>query len=208
MNSLKINYTKVAILAVLAAIALVGSALIANPAWANPTGWGTTAQSASATTSPSFMTPGTATTTVVYDSFQINGTNQSQGGSSAFATDEAVLLVQMTASSTFTQMNISFEYSNDRVDWYQDNLLAMPAQEATTTPTRSIASANSVVWRYASSTPGQGVVSATNNLDMKALTVPTPTRYVRAIFTLATTSGAFIDNGAVWAQFVPKKEVR
>lgn len=182
---------------VLAAMAVIGvlfsgfSAAHANPIDMN------VVQSAAATTTLVYMTPGTATTTIAYDSF-----NGDSNGS-----DSAVLLTQFTASSTSSILGIRLEYSQgvtgvDCVasptvcDWYADNLNAL----ATTSSTNTITTSGTFSWTFASTSQAAAAVSATNNIGLKATIIPVPTRYVRAIYTI---TGA---NGAVWKSIVAKKQ--
>ena len=166
------------------------------------------AQTASATSTLVFLRPGAATTTLVYDSQQSDGTNQTNNGNT-YLTDEATLLVQFTASSTTSILGIGFEYSNDvgcgaaptTCDWYKNNLIN-PLALSTTTTTIGLQTPITYSWTFASSSVGGVGVTSSNNRDTKVISVPTPMRYVRAVFTV---SGA---NGAVYAQFLPKKETK
>ena len=64
---------------------------------------------ATATTTIAWMTPGTATsTTIIYDSNQVRGLNQSNQGNT-WATDSAILKLQINASSTLTKFRIDLE---------------------------------------------------------------------------------------------------
>lgn len=113
-----------------------------------------TVQTATATSTTSFLTPGTGTTTLTYDSYQ-NGANRKA--------DSATLLVQVQASSTSSVLGISMQYSQDGIDWYGDNL-----QTATTTT--DISASNSYSWKAVS----------TAQLN-KAIPFLTPTRFTRAV---------------------------
>lgn len=167
-------------------IAMLASATVA---YANPSFFAPQAMTATATSSPAFLTAGVATSTVVYDSFNLNGTNQPVA-SDPTAADEATLLLQFTGSSTSAVLNVNIEYSNDNVDWYQDNL------EATTSGPFSITQPDTYTWTYAASQIGGVTVARVG----KAISLVTPTRYTRAVI---STTGA---NGSVWVQFVPKKQ--
>lgn len=171
---------------------LAGVFVFSTPAHANPLRFPATVSTAAATTSPTYMTPGTATSTITYDAWA-NG-----GGSQAF--DKATLLLQMTASSTSTTYNVSVEYSQDGIDWYSDALLQ--STTATSTQSYSVATPISYSVKYASTTPGGGLVLATSNTALRAITVPTPTRYVR-VFTALALGGT---NGAIWQQIVGQKQ--
>lgn len=133
----------------------------------------------SATTTRTQIFPGQATTTFAYDTF---------AGGIAQPADSAILLLQQTASTAPAVLNIRFEYSQDGVDWYGDSL---DLEQSTTSTMIALSQDRQFIWQ-ASST----------SVQRKALTVKTPTRYVRVLFAAsnATTS--------VWAQIVPKREVR
>ena len=171
---------------------LAGSARIAH---ANPTIFAsaTTTKSA-ASTSAAFMTPGTATSTLVYDAHA-----QTLGGGT-YKTDFIGLLVQFSASNTSATLNLSVEYSQDGIDWYR-NFVADPTQFGTTTPAAQIATPFTTTWKFASSTLG-GATSSDAVRSTAAMIIPSPFRYTRLVSTM---TGA---NGAVWAQFVPFKESR
>lgn len=166
---------------------------------ANPLGFSCPSYSNTATTSPVYMTPGTATSTVVFDTYCINGTNQPNTGNT-FASNGATLFLQFNASSTFSTLNTTVEYSQDNIDWYQDNYLT----NATTSMPFEIASSTKYEWVYASSTLN-GVTPNDGRIN-KMLRLYTPTRYLRVVNSLASTSGAGIKNGAVWTAIVPFKE--
>lgn len=144
-----------------------------------------------ASSTPTFMSAGLATTSVTFDT----------GCAAAGNVDSAILLAQLTASSTATTVNINYEYSQDGVDWYQSNL----SNQGTTTPVQSVTTPQSYGWTFASTTPGMGAPLASGtfaNRQMKAIEVRTPSRYVRAIFTMPAGSTA----GAVWAEFTAKRQ--
>lgn len=197
--AINLNYIKV-ILALAAAMSLLALSI---PAHANPLRLAPTSQTASATTSPVYMTPGTATSTIYMDSF-------AQGGSQIW--DAVVLLEQFTASSTNSVLNTTIEYSDGvagvdctatptACDWYVNNTIAMTNASTSQPYVLSSNSLNTYTWKYASTTQGGAAGVETANRGFKAITVPTPARYVRAIFTLAGTT-----NGAVWGKLVPFKQ--
>lgn len=171
------------------AATLVGGASV----YANPSFFAPQAMTSTATSSPAFMTPGAATTTLVYDSYNLNGTNQPIVNDPTSA-QSATLAIQFSASSTASVLNIGVERSQDGIDWYQDNLNSL----ATTSGSDSINVPSTFSWTYASSTIG-GLPNTGNRIG-KLINIPTPTRYTRIIFSLTGT------NGAVWAEFIPQKE--
>jgi len=154
-------------------------------------------KSTAATTTLTYMTAGTATTTVVFDT--------SDGG---FPTESAILLVNRTASSTGSQTKIQFEFSmgasgtdcavaGANCDWYSDHVSYDALNSTTTAP--FFTTGNSLTWQFASSTPG-----GTLTRDAMAIKIETPTRYVHAILTVPI--GAL--NSAIWTEFVGKVQNR
>lgn len=159
---------------------------------------------ATATTTLNYMTAGTGTTSLAYDTYTTNssGTNT--------LVDNLGLLLQGTASSTGTKFAVTYEYAiptsgvncatnQNACDWYQDNQVGI---SATTSQAFQIVTPNSYVWNFASTSQGGAVVQGTNNRGLKFLNVPTLARYVRAVFSLPVGS----TNGAIWAAFVPVKQ--
>lgn len=175
--------------------------MLAIPAHANPLRYQVVTQTNVATTSPAFMTPGTATSTLVYDAF-------AQGQTTA--PDRVVLLTQLTGSSTNTVLNVGVEYSQGvagidctvtptSCDWYVDNQVLF--QNGTSSQPFSMNLANSYTWKFASSTQGgAGVSGASADRQMKTLTIPQVARYTRIIYSITGT------NGAVWGQVVANKQ--
>lgn len=161
---------------------------------ANPTLFTSSAQTATATTTLAYMTPGTATTTVLYDTRAENGTNQTKDGNGLIP-DSVTLKEYMKASSTATVLVTNFEFSDDKIDWYQNNLETYAAGAI------SIATPNSYTWTFATSTIGGVLNGNGTDVGAKVISVKVPTRYVRAVLTM---TGA---NGAVWAQMLPKKQI-
>lgn len=191
----RISYLVIAALVLFAALS---SAYIvkANPSFfvRQNNGVGTTA-----TTSVTYMSPGVATTTKYLDA-GVAGVGT--------AVDSAVLLEQMTGSSTAALLNTTFEYAvysgTDCVanptacDWFALEL----SDQATTTPEQNITTNQTYKLNFASSTQG-GALGAGDGRVLKAISVRTPTRYVRAILTLPIGS----TNAAVWAEFVGKRQM-
>lgn len=183
------------------------SGVYVNLAGANPSIITSKAKTATATTTLRYMTPGTATTTLVYDSQQSDGTNQTNNGNT-WATNGAILFVQFTASNTSSVLNTHFEYSDDpscgttptSCDWYRDTLWG--DSFATSTATIQMAITPSYTWNYASTTQG-GSAGINIYRGLKAINIPTPSRFVRVVFTVPIGS----QNGAVYAEIIPKKEV-
>lgn len=156
------------------------------------------AKTAVATTSAAFLSAGQGTTTVTYDSYGVFGTNQTGSGNTSIP-NKGTLLVQFAGSSTASVLNISYEFSDDGIDWYKDNIYTVP----TSTPTYYAQPSYNISWTFASSTVGGVHVSNANSAtSTKAFSFPVPTRYVRAVFTIPAGASA----GRVWAQMIPLKE--
>lgn len=158
-------------------------------AQANPSYFVNSAPLTAATSSPIFMVVGTAATSTLTFNSAV-GTTQ--------ALNSATLLTQFTGSSTAAVLTVSFEVSQDGIDWYSDDILGGAISTTTLAVNISGTSATTYTWKYASSTIGGA--TSTQNMNPKALVAPTPLRLVRAVYTI---TGA---NGAVWGQFVGKRE--
>lgn len=153
--------------------------------------------STTATTSPSYMSPGLATTTYYMDT----------GAASANSTDSAVFTFFFTGSSTASTVNVAFEYASPAGDcigtptlceWYTDDLNFPTA--TTTQSLMSLTTGRIYSLTFASTTVG-GLIG-TANRTTRIVPVPTPTRYVRAVVTIP--AGSL--NGAVWGEFVAKRQ--
>lgn len=198
-------------LAVAAIAALIVFAWV-QLAYANPSQFTNTTQTASATTSVTYILPGVATSTLVADTYQSATGNN-------YVNNTTELLLQFTASSTLSQLNIAFEYSNGyglngngadcvttptACDWYQDTFTNVQNFSTTTLPMVSVFNTPVYGFVFASSTIAGQQPAANNNRTTRAISLNVPTRYVRAVFS-CNGGGA---GCAVWAQFVPAKEVR
>lgn len=194
-----------ALLAVATIVGLASYAIVAN---ANPSQFVQTTQTATATTSVAYMLPGTATTTLIFDTYNVNTGNN-------YTANKVNLLTQFTASSTLSQLNTNIEYSNGPVagadcvatptacDWAQDTGTNMKGFATTSLPYNENPVA-SYKWTFASSSQGQAAVSTSNNRDWRSLQIQVPTRYVRVVYTCAI-GGA---GCGVWGQIVPIKETK
>lgn len=163
------------------------------PASANPLQTAPTTQTSTATTSPAYMTAGNATSTLLFDSY---------GSGTPKISDQATLLIQFSASSTVSVLNTNLEYSQDGIDWYQDGGV-MENNFATTTKPFSITQVNQFSLQFASSTAGLPANKLTDSTTTRAIFVRTPTRFVRAVFTLPVGSTP----GGVWAQWLASRQV-
>lgn len=174
---------------------------------ANPLGF-QNKQSATATSTVSWMQPGLATSTLYFDT--------QNGGTSATGADAQTLLVQFGASSTASTLQINQEYSQGiggvdcvatplQCDWYEGTSPFIVGNAATTTNPIAV-DVNltpQYSWKFASSTIGGQPVSTTNATSTRAIPFVSPTRYVRFVFSLKIATNG---NGNVWAQVVAKKQ--
>ncbi len=176
---------------VLAAAVLLAVLAFAGVAYANPFYIAGKASSAAATTTVTYMTPGTATTTVVYDSYEISGTNQKNQGNLTVPNQVAVV-VQGVSSSSISVLNLACEYSDDNIDWYQNDVFA-----ATSSGNIPIAAPSTFTYTFASTTLN-GV--ANGNKFAKVVQCPLPLRFVRAV---VSNTGA---NLSVWSAIIPTKQ--
>lgn len=180
---------------------LGGLFLYASYAGANPMYFITSNGTATATSSPVYMTPGTATTTEYFDA----GIGTSQ------ALNKAKLLVQFAGTSTASRLKIDLEYSHGvagvnctsdptACDWYSNNMSGQDAAVSTTTEAMVFNGA-SFSFNFSSTSPGGAGGNATTN--KRIFSVDTPVRYVRAVASMPI--GSF--NGAVWMRFVGEREL-
>lgn len=173
-------------------------------AHANPSSFIPTNATSVSTTTLSYLNAGTGTSTQYFDSYA------SQIGKTA---DKAGLLVQFSGSSTLSILNINIEYSMGTssvdctvsptlCDWYEDPS-GFEMGYATSSKPYDISQVNKYVLNYASSSPGLGVVGATNAFPARRIVpIGTPTRFIRAIFTIPP--GA--SSGGIWSKFVPVRQ--
>lgn len=173
---------------------------------ANPLGFfRTSAVDGTATSTLTYQTPGTATSTWYYDS----------GTGNVNAADKAVFALQQTGSSTNSQVKTEFEYgfpsfnsaancktTPTACDWYRDSTLGADSAISTTTAAANVSTPTSFVMNFASTTQGGAAGTATRTLRL--LTVPTYSRYIRAVVTTPIGS----TNNAVWGEFIGKKQVQ
>lgn len=156
------------------------------------------AQSASSVTSYNYLTPLAGTTTIPSTGSFDLGVGGAQGA------DSAVLLLQFLGSTTpitqtmsTTTYNVALEYSQDNVSWYQNGYIL------TSTTTNPINGSNPIYTTYTmASTTLNGVLLASTTPQGKLINVATPLRYVRAVVTIPAGSS----NGAVWGEFVAKRQ--
>lgn len=170
-----------------AAIVLLSFAAVT---FANPFYTGMKAKTSTATTTLAYLNAGTATSTLVYDSYEQSGTNETNSGNITIPNTVA-LAIQGVGSSTSAVLNVTCEFSDDNVDWYQNEIFP-----ATSTGPIVINTPVSFTYTNASSTIG-GVVATGFK---KLVQCPVPLRFVRAII---GNTGAGV---GIWAAFIPTKQ--
>lgn len=172
------------------ALVVIAVTLMTDTAKANPSVFINTA-TATATTSPAYLTAGTATTTLTFD----------LGSGNSKAADSAELLMMLAGSSTATTLNIDIQYSQNGQDWYATSNGWNADLVSTSTP--NISMVTQYTFPFASSTINRSVVTNANSAtSTRAVDVPTPTRYVRAVFTLPVGSAG----AALYASFTAKQQ--
>lgn len=167
-----------------------GTAIVAM---ANPSFFMVGSQTATASSTLAYMTPGTATTTLPALDTYAPGTNTKANG--------AFLAFQYTASGTAPVLNARVEYSNNNQDWYPDGFTYVPEGPTYATTTIMTTPAHNYSWTLSTTTEAIGSGTATRVHQSLALT-EIPARYVRVIFTVPQGGG----NGGLWAVLVPFKE--
>ncbi len=155
------------ILIIIAIILLVGGGV----ALANPSFFPASVQSSTATSTPTVLQAPNATSTLLtYDSYYQNVSGITT------KTIDATLLIQAAATTTVT-VNLAFEFSHGQAgidciavptgcEWYSDSLSSNPASFP--------GSANL-------SLTNLRVLPVSNATTSRAISVPTPTRYVRIV---------------------------
>src|SRR3990167_2596795 len=150
---------------------------------------------ATATSTLTYMTKGTATTTITC----------AMGNDGA---DSAALSVILNASSTVSNLNIYVEESMDGQDWFP----ILPNQLASTTNPLNLNTRAYSTNTFASSTIGGGLggansvgVDGSNNRNHYLIDVPVRMKRVRAYAAIASTSPDLrVENAGVWMQIIPK----
>lgn len=171
-------------------ITALGLALVVQ---ANPLKFANTSKSATATSTTTYITAGTATTTHQHDAY---------AQPSGFALNQAMLFIRHSASSSASVLRIYIEYSQDGVDWYQDAGTNSEGYASTTKPF-DISRIQSFDNQFASTTAGWRTPGQFAATTTRAILVKTYTRFVRAVFVVP--AGA--DPAGVWSEWVPIREV-
>lgn len=153
-----------------------------------------------ATSTPAYMTPGNATSTITYNTY--SNTSDPLAGVSgttpANAANFVTLLGAFTGSSTNAVLKITPEYSQDGIDWYKGYGILVPISTTTPNPTYAYSYVDSITFPYASTTSNGA--TGTQAVDRFAIKVPVPTKNIRFVVSL---TGA---NGSFWGQVVPSKQ--
>lgn len=189
-----LKYFGVALVGILIGITAFGFYFTAA---ANPLGFSQGAKSATATTSVSYMTPGTGTTTVLYDSYEVNGTNQTNNGNT-WVPNSITVLTQIIGSTTASLVNAQVEYSMDKQDWFKLAPIGATSTEIVYINDEAV---SFQLGALGDRDAGLGGVASSTR---RAFTLDVPTRYVRLVFTVPIGNV----NSSVWAQIIPKKEAR
>jgi len=148
-------------------------------------------RTATATTSVTYITAGTATTTLICD-FYADGTNPTlaNGG---------MLKIQFMGSSTASTLDTYLEYSQDGEDYYESAI----SDKASTSPTKSLGTVQAFSFTFASSTAGHiALANASSTRATRITKIDTPTRFVKAVFVMPVGSTP----GAFWAEVQGIKE--
>ncbi len=163
----------------------------AGVAFANQLFIGSSARSAVATTTLAFMTPGVGTTTTpVYDSAEVNGTNETNKGDTSVP-NTLNLLIQGTGSSTSSVVNFQCQSSEDKIDWYQEE-----QYNATSTGIQNFSVPVSGTFTVASTSIDGLALSASPLIFRKIFECPSRLRYTRAVI---SNTGAGV---GIWSALV------
>lgn len=160
---------------------------------ANPSFFIRSQLSTATTTQTYFIRGGLATTTLTLDT----GVGAAQGA------DNADLLLQYISTTSQPTLNVDIQYSQDGVDWYETSMGWNAFYYATSTP--ALGNVNTLQFLYASSTASRGVSAGTASTaatSTRTIMIPTPTRYVRAVFYESAGGGA----ASFWAEFIAKRQ--
>lgn len=168
----------------------------ANPSTISPSSQ-TKYSTTNASSTPTFMTAGTATSTLTLD--QINKVSTTSlvmkplsDAAGLVGVDQAYLALQITGSSSANSLvDIKWEYSNDGIDFYRDNATSTRIAYASTTPSGQ---------SFGETPKHRQTGNVTNNVLIAVPAVPA--RYVRAVITVPIGSL----NSTNWAQFITREQ--
>lgn len=156
------------------ALALIAGLGAYQTAKANPIFFPPPTSSAAATTTQTAVAAGATVVLTSYDSFANYSTTGAEG---------VTFLIQNTPAANAV-LNLKFQYSDDGVDWYEDNV-----NVSTTTNVIALTAPVTFTW-----TPGTTATSS------KAFMIKTPTRFVRPVASSTTAANN------LWVRFVPTKQ--
>lgn len=168
-------------LGIITALVFLGAFALFYTAKANPSFFIRTAtNTAFASTTVVYQSAGAATTTLIMDT----------GVGGAQAADSAILLQQFIGSTTAATQKTTIEYSQ-----------GSPGLDCVVTPTAcswylGLSTTTTAIGNLAG---GAGGLSSTT---LNVLTVPTPTRWVRAVFSIP--AGGI--SGAIYAELAAKRQ--
>ena len=146
---------------------------------------------ATATSTASYMTAGTATSTYQLDSYPVYSSSKPF---SMAGIDSVSMLVDFTSAQATSTLGIQVQYSNNGIDWYGGNALTA-ATPITSTGYYSIASSTNTIY-YSG---GVGGNASTTNFT--AFNLPMVSAlHERVVFSIPPGSPA----GAVYSEFVLK----
>ena len=189
MGKLKLKLmtlSKKSILGLAVIVGILGIVFYSSPTFANRFLFVTADATNAATTTLSFMTPGTATTTYNFD------TNKDGD----MGLDSAILNFQFSGSSTASQIRWRITTSSDGVDYYQY------LEDVSANATSSNMASQEYALSFASTTELSAKLGNSTRMH-RAMEIPTNDRYLRVEFYLP--AGSL--NGAVWAQIKGKRQI-
>lgn len=157
---------------------------------ANPSQFAPTKESATATTTLLYLSPGNATSTMSYDSYS----------GDSVKIDKLSLNIQYTASTTGPTLKMRMEDSTDNINWYPRSVAINSTLDNATT-TMITGNFSEYQWTVSTTTDNGG--SGTSARVHTSLVVDAPQRYVRVKFYVPQNGG----NGGLWYQMVPFKEL-
>lgn len=164
-------------------------------------------QTSTATTSPNYMQAGTATSSLTHDLYgggcTTDGSTPTTAPVNSVLSDLAYLRVMLTPSSTaLSVLNVNFLASENGQDWYHLSSNVFNLVGATTTYSGGIIQTMQIN-QSASTTYDYSPVSSANSATTTRMAqIPTPARYIRAIFTVPIGAQPL----AMWAEIVGQKQ--
>ena len=148
--------------------------------------------SAAATSTLSYMTPGTATTTVTCN-LGLEGAR------------EAVVIAELTASSSASTWSFGVEESMDGIDWFP----VAPNQAASTTAPFLLTNKQTFSYSHQTTSLGGLISAPPSNRNHVSFSVPTRMKRLRVFSSMSSSTVITGDtpNGAIWLQIVPRMEI-